>query len=70
MQEEKILMNELINKLKLIAVERKDDRIFLRADGGNSYEVVMQIMGALNKANVNNISLVTETGGPTLRGGE
>ncbi len=70
LQEEKILMNELINKLKLIAVERKDDRIFLRADGGNSYEVVMQIMGALNKANFNNISLVTETGGPTLRGGE
>jgi biopolymer transport protein TolR len=70
LQEEKILLNELISKLKLISVERKDDRIFLRADGENSYEVVMQIMGALNKANFNNISLVTETGGPTLREGE
>ena len=57
---------ELINKLRIIAVERNDDKIFLRADGENSYKSVMQIMGALNKANFNNISLVTDTGGPTL----
>jgi len=66
LQEQRIEVMELINKLRIIAVERNDDKIFLRADGENSYKSVMQIMGALNKANFNNISLVTDTGGPTL----
>ena len=32
-----------------------------RADGGNNYELVMQIMGALSGAGFPNISLVTDT---------
>ena len=66
LQESEIEFTELIPKLKQIAKERKDDRIFLRADGENDYSIVMQIMGALNKAGFNNISLVTESGGPSL----
>ena len=66
LQDSKIEFTELISKLKEISKERKDDRIFLRADGENSYSIVMQIMGALNKAGFNNISLVTESGGPSL----
>ena len=61
----KIEFKQLIPKLKNIAKEREDDRIFLRADGQNDYAIVMQIMGALNKAGFNKISLVTESGGPT-----
>ncbi len=66
LQESKIEFEELIPKLKLVAKERMDDRIFLRADGTNDYATVMQIMGALNRAGFNSISLVTDGGGPTL----
>jgi biopolymer transport protein TolR len=66
LQESEIEFTELIPKLKQIAKQRTDDRIFLRADGENDYSIVMQIMGALNKAGFNNISLVTESGGPSL----
>ena len=55
---------ELLPKLRAIAAERTSDRIFLRADGGMSYERVVQVMGALNGAGFNNISLVTDAGGP------
>ena len=66
LQDSEIEFEQLIPKLKNIAKEREDDRIFLRADGQNDYAIVMQIMGALNKAGFNKISLVTESGGPTL----
>ena len=38
--------------------------MFLRADGTIPYEMVMQVMGALNASGFNNIGLVTEQGGP------
>ncbi len=57
---------ELIPKLRAIAAERASDRVFLRADGAISYEVVMQVMGALNAGGFSNIGLVTDIGGPTL----
>lgn len=43
-------MSTLIPKLRAIAAERTNDKVFLRADGSISYEVVMQVMGALNQA--------------------
>jgi biopolymer transport protein TolR len=58
----------LIPQLQAVAAERNSDRIFLRADGGISYESVMQIMGALNAGGFRNIGLVTDTGGPRLDG--
>lgn len=60
--------DELISRLQGIMTERADDKIFLRADGRVPYEDVAQIMGALNAAGMNNIGLVTETGGPALDG--
>ena len=61
-------MDELVNRLRAIAVERADDRIFLRADGGIPYGRVVQVMGALNAAGFNDIVLVTDTGGPRMDG--
>ena len=55
----------MIPKLKLIAEQRDDNRIFIRADGANNYSTIMEIMGALNSSNFSNISLVTESGGST-----
>ena len=59
---------DLIAKLRAIAVERSDNKLFLRADGAIPYERVMQVMGALNAGGFRNIALVTDTGGPTLDG--
>ncbi len=58
----------LIPKLRAIAAERQNDKIFLRADGRVPYEVVMQVMGALNAGGFRKIGLVTDSGGPTLNG--
>jgi len=58
----------LISRLQAIATERRDDKIFLRADGTIPYERVMQVMGALNAGGFASIGLVTETGGPRLDG--
>ena len=51
----------LVSKLKAISLERKDGRIFFRADGANDYESVMKIMGVLSQAGFPEISLVTDS---------
>lgn len=58
----------LITRLRAIATERSDSKIFLRADGAIPYSRVMQVMGALNAGGFGNIGLVTDSGGPTLDG--
>ena len=63
LQDTKIEFSDLIPKLKQIAEQRDDNRIFIRADGANNYSTIMEIMGALNSSNFSNISLVTESGG-------
>ena len=63
LQDTKIEFSDLIPKLKQIAEQRNDNRIFIRADGANNYSTIMEIMGALNSSNFSNISLVTESGG-------
>ncbi|MBY6048190.1 protein TolR [Vannielia litorea] len=60
----------LVTRLRAIAAERADDKVFLRADGAIPYERVMRIMGALNAGGFGNIGLVTDTGGPTLDGSD
>ncbi|TNE66721.1 MAG: protein TolR [Rhodobacteraceae bacterium] len=59
---------DLVTKLKAIAAERNDDKIFLRADGSVPYARVAQVMGALNAGGFRSIGLVTEQGGPRLDG--
>lgn len=60
--------NQLIPQLRAIAAERRDNKVFLRADGAIPYERVVQVMGALNSGGFNNIGLVTEQGGPRFDG--
>ena len=61
-------MTDLIPKLRAIAAERDSDRVYLRADGAIPYEVVVQVMGALNAGGFSDIGLVTDIGGPGLDG--
>ena len=58
----------LIPQLRAIAAERRDNKVFLRADGAIAYARVVQVMGALNTGGFNNIGLVTEQGGPRFDG--
>jgi biopolymer transport protein TolR len=69
-QDTEVAEADFISKLRAIAAERDDDKVFLRADGAIPYERVAQVMGALNAANFTNIGLVTDTAGPTLGAGE
>ena len=64
LQNEPVDEAALIPKLQAVAAERKDEKIFLRADGAIPYERVVQVMGALNAGGFNNIILVTDAGGP------
>ena len=65
-QKTEIGIDVLVPKLKSIASERSNNRVFLRADGTISYDTVVQIMGAMNASGFSNIGLVTDIGGPTL----
>lgn len=67
-QTTEVPQDDLIARLQAIAVERTDDKVFLRADGTIPYERVMQVMGALNAGGFASIGLVTDTGGPRLDG--
>lgn len=68
LQETEIAADALIPKLRAVAAERQDDKVYLRADGAIAYERVVQVMGALNAAGFRDIGLVTDTGGPRLDG--
>jgi len=65
-QDTEIAAADLIPRLRAIAAERRDDKVFLRADGAIPYERVVQVMGALNAGGFRNIGLVTESGGPSF----
>ncbi|MGY9049570.1 biopolymer transporter ExbD [Puniceibacterium antarcticum] len=67
-QTTEVAREDLVNRLRAIATERSDDRVFLRADGAVPYETVAQVMGALNAGGFSSIGLVTDIGGPALDG--
>ena len=48
LQKTEVELETLIPKLRAIAAERSNDKVFLRADGSIPYERVMTVMGALN----------------------
>ncbi len=65
-QTTQVARDQLVARLRAIAEERSDDRVYLRADGAVPYETVAQIMGALNAGGFSSIGLVTDIGGPAL----
>lgn len=69
LQSSTIPVEELIPRLRAVMAERSSDKIFIRGDSEVRYEVIMQIMGALNNAGYRNIGLVTDPGGPEFDGG-
>jgi biopolymer transport protein TolR len=69
-QETEVDEATLISRLRAIAAERTDNKVFLRADGSIPYARVVTIMGALNAGGFNDIGLVTDTDGPRLDGSD
>jgi len=61
---------DLLPRLRAVAAERADRKVFLRADGAVPYARVMEVMGALNAGGFTDIGLVTDPGGPRHDGGD
>ena len=61
---------DFLTRLRGVAQERSDNKVFLRADGSIPYSKVMEVMGAMNAAGFGNIGLVTDFGGPTFNGSD
>ncbi|MRX49159.1 protein TolR [Paracoccus sp. S-4012] len=68
LMESEVAEAQLIPSLQALLTERQSQRVFLRADAGLPYGRVMQVMGALNAAGINDLVLVTEGGGPDMGG--
>ena len=53
----------LAERLAAVARERREDRVYLRADAGIDYGRVMRVMAALQRGGFRSIALVTEPEG-------
>lgn len=62
LQDEPIARDELEPKLEAIMANRQSDKIYLRADGDNSYSTIFDVMGMLTTAGYTNIGLVGDIG--------
>ena len=58
--DEMVIFDELIYKVRAVAGNNSDIRIFLRADTNINYGEVMQVLGALNTSGFLKIALVTK----------
>ena len=56
----KVELNQLGERLKYIVSRRIDKRVFIRADRKISYERVMAVMGAIRRAGIYKVGLITE----------
>ncbi len=60
LQETEIELGELVEKLRAIAGEKTDTRIFVRGDQGIHYGLIMQVVGEMSAAGFNKVALLTE----------
>jgi biopolymer transport protein TolR len=61
LQNTKVEIAALGEKLKAITGEKKETRIFIRGDKGVDYGRVMSVMGALNAAGFTKVALITDS---------
>lgn len=52
--------SELLAKLSAVTKEKKDSRILVRGDKDSNYGTIMNVVGLINEAGYNHISLVTQ----------
>ncbi|HMN51911.1 MAG TPA: protein TolR [Xanthobacteraceae bacterium] len=63
LQNTEVKIEELVEKLKVIAKQGQDERIFVRGDKKVDYGTVMKVMGRLQAAGYRKVALVTEVEG-------
>jgi len=63
LQETKITLEEVGNKLKAIKKGGPDETIFVRGDTGIDYGLVIKVMARINEAGFQKVSLLTDSGG-------
>lgn len=62
-QNTKIEVSELADKLQAVLGEKKDTRIFVRGDRAIDYGRVMQVVSEINRAGFTRVALLTDTSG-------
>lgn len=58
---------DLEAKLRAVTQEKLDTRIFVRGDKTVDYGKIMEVVGIINEAGFQKVSLVTEVNGPSKR---
>lgn len=61
-QKTPVQLKNVQEKLKAIAGQKKDTRIFVRGDKSIDYGKIMQVVGEINAAGFNKVALITEVG--------
>ena len=61
-QKQEIELASLQEKLKSIAGQKKDTRIFVRGDKSVDYGKIMAVVGEINAAGFTRVALITDTG--------
>ncbi|MFN3680620.1 MAG: ExbD/TolR family protein, partial [Nitrospira sp.] len=56
--------------LRLLKEEQRDVSLYLRADRGVPYGVVVQVMDAVKQAGIEKLGMVTDPTGPEQVGGD
>ncbi len=60
LQDTEVTLAQMVPRLKAITENKRDTRIFLRADRTIAYGQVMEVMGTLNLAGFNRVALITK----------
>ena len=60
LQETKIDLTSLAERLQAIGAERKETPVYIRGDRGLAYGRMMEVMGMVNAAGFRKVSLVTQ----------
>lgn len=63
LQNTEIKLDELVDKLKAVAKQGTEERIYVRGDKKVDYGTVMKVMGRLQAAGFRKVALVTEVEG-------
>ena len=65
LQDEQVPLPEVVGKLKAIAQNNPDRRIFVRGDKDLPYGRIMQLMGIITQGGFTHVALLAEQTGPT-----
>lgn len=68
LQKTQVQLKDMQSKLKAIAGQKKDTRIFVRGDKTVDYGRIMQAVGEINAAGFTKVALITDTGDAADKG--